>query len=176
MPERRKRDEPLYRKPTTAKERMTQKLGPAFEIGSIIASAPAGGTVAGFKIASKVKKVYDTLIDTFDSSEVVLISLGTLTFIKPVIQKLRGRDYKSKILQMPFENANGKASYPLEIKREMFKHAYDSFKAWHKDVYFYLCMEDHSLWKEVFGYEYASNNQMEDMMKMSYTNKIKSRK
>ncbi len=61
MPERRKRDEPLYRRPTTAKERMTQKLGPAFEIGSIIASAPAGGTVAGFKIASKVKKVYDTL-------------------------------------------------------------------------------------------------------------------
>ena len=31
------------------------------------------------------KKVYDTLIDTFDSQEVVLISFGTLTFIKPVI-------------------------------------------------------------------------------------------
>ena len=122
------------------------------------------------------KKVYDTLIQTFDSSEVVLVSLGTLTFIKPVIQKLRGRDFKSKILQMPFEDANGKASYPLDIKREMFKHAYDSFKAWHKDVYFYLCMEDHSLWKEVFGYEYISNNQMEDMMKMSYANKIKSSK
>ena len=60
MPERRKQDEPLYRRPTTAKERMTQKLGPVFEYGSIIASAPAGGTVAGFKIASKIKKVYDT--------------------------------------------------------------------------------------------------------------------
>ena len=118
------------------------------------------------------KKVYETLINTFDSSEVVLVSLGTLTFIKPVIQKLRGRDFKSKILQMPFEDANGKASYPLEIKKEMFKSAYDSFKAWHKDVYFYLCMEDHSLWKEVFGYEYSSNNQMEMMMKMAYENKI----
>ena len=63
MPERRKRDEPLYRRPTTAKERMTQKLGPVFEYGSIIASAPAGGTVAGFKIASKIKKVYDTFED-----------------------------------------------------------------------------------------------------------------
>tara|TARA_R110002050_G_scaffold79009_2_gene168838 strand:- start:591 stop:968 length:378 start_codon:yes stop_codon:yes gene_type:complete len=60
MPERRKQDEPLYRRPTTAKERMKQKLGPVFEYGSIIASAPAGGTVAGFKIASKIKKVYDT--------------------------------------------------------------------------------------------------------------------
>ena len=63
MPERRKQDEPLYRRPTTAKERMTQKLGPVFEYGSIIASAPAGGTVAGFKIASKIKKVYDTFED-----------------------------------------------------------------------------------------------------------------
>ncbi len=121
------------------------------------------------------KKVYETLINTFEPSEVVLVSLGTLTFIKPVIQKLRGRDFKSKILQMPFEDANGKASYPLEIKKEMFKSAYDSFKAWHKDVYFYLCMEDHSLWKEVFGYEYISNNQMEDMMKMSYWEKIRNK-
>lgn len=63
MPERRKQDEPLYRRPTTAKERMTQKLGPVFEYGSIIASAPAGGTIAGFKIASKIKKVYDTLAE-----------------------------------------------------------------------------------------------------------------
>ena len=122
---------------------------------------------------NEYKKVYDTLLDTFDSNEVVFISLGTLTFIKPVIQKLRSRDFKSKILQMPFEDANGKASYPLEIKKEMFNHAYESFKPWHKEVYFYLCMEDHSLWKEVFGYEYISNNQMEDMMKMAYWDKIR---
>jgi len=121
------------------------------------------------------KKVYESLMNTFEVKEVVLISFGTLTFIKPVIQKLRGRAFKSKILQMSFVDANGKASYPLEIKREMFKHAYDSFKAWHKDVYFYLCMEDHSLWREVFGYEYISNNQMEDMMKMAYWEKIRNK-
>lgn len=118
------------------------------------------------------EEVYKTLIDTFDSKKVALVSLGTLTFIKPVINKIRSRNFKSKILQMPFEDANGKQSYPLEVKREMFKHAYDTFKPWHKDVYFYMCMEDHSLWKDVFGYEYASNYQMEDMMKMSYQNKI----
>lgn len=116
--------------------------------------------------------VYKTLIKNFDSKKVALVSLGTLTFIKPVINKIRSRNFKSKILQMPFEDANGKQSYPLEIKREMFKHAYDTFKPWHKDVYFYLCMEDQSLWKDCFGYEYISNNQMEDMMKMSYINKI----
>ncbi len=118
-------------------------------------------------------KIYQTLLDTFTPDEVVLISLGTLTFIKPVIQKLRHRQMKSKILQMPFETINGKFSYDLETKKEMFKHAYESFKPWHGKVYFYMCMEDHSLWKEVFGYEYSSNNQMEEFMKNSYMQKIR---
>ncbi|AXH08756.1 DNA repair photolyase [Malaciobacter halophilus] len=119
------------------------------------------------------EEVYKTLIETFDSKKVALVSFGTLTFIKPVINKIRSRNFKSKILQMPMSEANSKQSYPLKIKKEMFKHAYDSFKPWHKDVYFYLCMEDESLWKDVFGYEYSSNNQMEEFMKMSYMNKIK---
>lgn len=117
-------------------------------------------------------EVYKKLIDTFEAKKVALVSFGTLTFIKPVIQKIRTRNFKSKILQMPFSDANGKQSYSLDIKRKMFKHAYESFKPWHKDVYFYLCMEDESLWKDVFGYEYISNNQMEDFMKMAYMNKI----
>jgi spore photoproduct lyase len=89
------------------------------------------------------------------------------------MKKLRDRGMKTKILQMPFEQIAGKQSYPLELKKEMFKHCYESFKPWHKKVYFYMCMEDHSLWEECFGYSYFSNNQMEEMMKMSYMNKIK---
>ena len=121
------------------------------------------------------KKVYDTLIDTFTPSEVVLISMGTLTFIKPVIKQLRARQMKTKILQMPFENINGKQSYSIETKKEMFTHLYDSFKPWHEKVYFYMCMEAHSLWKDVFGYEYSSNNQMEEFMKSSYMEKIRNK-
>ncbi|MEA2051170.1 MAG: hypothetical protein U9O56_10650 [Campylobacterota bacterium] len=118
------------------------------------------------------KEVYDKLLETFKTDEVALISMGTLTFIKPVIKKLRQREMKTKILQMPFEDINGKKSYDLDTKKEMFKHLYKSFKPWHGKVYFYMCMEAHSLWKDVFGYEYSSNNQMEDMMKMSYMDKI----
>ncbi len=117
-------------------------------------------------------EIYQTLQTTFKPSEVVMVSLGTLTFIKPVIKKLRERELKTKILQMPFETINGKQSYSLEVKKEMFKHAYKSFKSWHGKVYFYLCMEDHSLWKEVFGYEYSSNNQFEDFMLNNYMDKI----
>ena len=119
------------------------------------------------------KEVVDRLVETFKPDEVVLVSMGTLTFIKPVIKKLRQRDFKSKILQMPLVDASGKYSYPLELKKEMFKGVYEFFKAWHDKVYFYLCMEEQSLWKDVFGYEYNSNEEFEDFMLKSYMDKIK---
>jgi len=118
------------------------------------------------------RELVNRLVETFTPDEVVLVSMGTLTFIKPVIKKLRQRDFKSKILQMPLVDASGKYSYPLELKKEMFKGVYDSFKAWHGRVYFYLCMEEQSLWKEIFGYEYNSNDQFEDFMIKSYMDKI----
>ncbi|MCF6331529.1 MAG: hypothetical protein L3I99_08320 [Sulfurimonas sp.] len=121
------------------------------------------------------KEVYQTLQDTFLAKEVVLVSFGTLTFIKPVIKQLRERDFKSKITQMPFEDANGKNSYPYATKQKMFKSAYDSFKAWQNDdnkVFFYLCMEDHNIWQESFGYQYSTNNDFEKDMLSSYTKKL----
>ena len=117
------------------------------------------------------KEVYDELISTFKPEEVSLISMGTLTFIKPVIQKLRQRNFKSKILQMPFDDAAGKASYPMDIKKEMFSHAYASFRPWHGKVFFYLCMEDHALWKKCFGYEYNTNADLERAMVSAYCEK-----
>jgi spore photoproduct lyase len=117
-------------------------------------------------------EVYATLLEMFDPSEAALVSLGTLTFIKPVIKQLRSRDFHTKITQMPHADASGKTSYPLERKKEMFAHAYESFAPWHAKVFFYLCMEEHSLWRECFGYEYATNNDFEREMLFSYTQKL----
>ncbi|MBL0687552.1 MAG: hypothetical protein JJV95_00375 [Sulfurospirillum sp.] len=118
------------------------------------------------------KELVTLLLKNFKTKEVALVSLGTLTFIKPVIKKLRSRNFKSKVLQMPMVNAGDKQSYPLHVKEEMFKEIYKAFSPWHKDVYFYMCMEDESLWRKVFGYEYSSNNQFEEFMINSYINKI----
>ena len=118
------------------------------------------------------KRVYDKITTEFNASEVALVSLGTLTFIKPVIKQLRDREFRSKITQMPFENASGKNSYPEEIKIEMFKHAYESFSLWHKDVFFYLCMEEHELWNKTFGYQYSTNNDFEGAMLSAYAKKL----
>ncbi|MGM0623618.1 MAG: radical SAM protein [Campylobacterota bacterium] len=112
------------------------------------------------------------LLKDFDPQKVAMVSLGTLTFIKPVIKKIRQRDFNTKILQMPFEDANAKLSYPKEIKLEMFQTLYNALQPWHEKVFFYLCMEDHSLWKEVFNKEYSTNESFELDMKLHYRSKI----
>ena len=117
--------------------------------------------------------IADELTQRFTCKEVALISMGTLTFIKPVLKKIRLRAQKSKILQMPLIDANGKYSYPLELKEAMFSTLYQAFKPWHDEVFFYLCMEDESLWQKVFGHEYATNEAFEEAMLEAYTQKIK---
>ncbi len=116
--------------------------------------------------------LFKRLTDTFSPDDVALVSFGTLTYIKPVINKLRKRSFSSKILQMPFYDINGKFSYSYEQKKELFKNAYDSLRPWHDKVYFYMCMEDKRLWKDVFGYEYQSNEEMEEDMKRAYFEKV----
>ncbi|MCF6309781.1 MAG: hypothetical protein L3J19_04795 [Sulfurimonas sp.] len=118
------------------------------------------------------KSIYDRLLQEFNANEVALVSFGTLTFIKPVIKQLRDREFRSKITQMPFEDASGKSSYPDATKIEMFKHAYESFAPWHKDVFFYLCMEEHEMWEKTFGYQYTTNNDFERAMLAAYAKKL----
>jgi len=121
---------------------------------------------------NEYKEVYEQLIVKFQAQEVALVSFGTLTFIKPVIKQLRDREFRSKITQIPHADASGKTSYPHATKVEMFKHAYQSFKAWHGKVFFYLCMEEHSMWAETFGYQYSTNNDFERAMLGAYCEKI----
>ncbi len=112
------------------------------------------------------------LVNTFDPNMVALISLGTLTFIKPVLKQIRARKFKTKILQMPMSEANGKLSYPRETKLQLFQTVYNAFAPWHEKVFFYLCMEDHTLWEPVFGRNYPTNETFEMDMKLAYKKKI----
>jgi len=121
------------------------------------------------------KSVYEKLLNTFSPKEVALVSFGTLTFIKPVIKQLRGREFRTKITQIPHVDASGKSSYPEETKVKMFKHAYESFSLWQKHdekVFFYLCMEEHQMWAKTFGYQYSTNNDFEHAMLGAYCNKL----
>lgn len=118
--------------------------------------------------------VVEQLCDMFKAEEVALVSLGTLTYIKSVVRDIRKRGIPTQILKMPMVDSDGKMSYPDEIKLQLFSGVYDRFpQSWKNDVFFYLCMENRRLWKPVFGYEYASNNDFESAMKEAYLGKIR---
>jgi spore photoproduct lyase len=122
--------------------------------------------------AKEYDNIAQELIKSFPPHSVALVSMGTLTFTKPVLRQIRAKAAKTKILQMPLVESCGKYSYPLNIKESMFKTLYQSFKDWQDKVFFYLCMEDKSLWKKTFGYEYESNEEFEEAMKKAYMDKI----
>ena len=115
-----------------------------------------------------VKKV----MTTFEPSEIAMISMGTLTFIKPAIQKLRSTGLSSKVLQISMADAVGKSSYTREIKAEIFNHVYSAFHHWHDRVFFYLCMEESSVWESVFGKYYSSNTEFENALFESVHSKM----
>ena len=109
----------------------------------------------------------------FAPRQVAMVSLGTLTFIKPVMRRIREQGLRSQILKMPLVEADGKLSYPDDVKLELFSHAWRSFsRRWREQVFFYLCMENQRLWQPLFGHSYASNEAFEDAMKASYLQKI----
>ena len=107
------------------------------------------------------KNIVKKVMSMFHPSQVAMISMGTLTFIKPAINKLRSTGLKSKVLQIPMEDAVGKSSYTKEVKKEIFSNVYDEFSSWHKDIFFYLCMEESLIWEMVFGDYYKSNTDFE---------------
>ncbi len=120
--------------------------------------------------------VVNLILQNFSPEEVVMISLGTLTFTKEVLKQLRESNLQSRILQMELSETFGKYSYPLPLKEELFSYLYSLFPLrWRTEggAFFYLCMEDPQLWEPVFGYAYPDNATFEAVMKSHYCTKIK---
>lgn len=119
------------------------------------------------------QEIINSIQQMFSPVKTVMISLGTLTFIKPVLRKLRESGISSKVLQIPLIETSGKYSYDDSTKVKLFSHIFNSFNAeWRNQVFFYLCMEPHSLWHAVFGRSYENNANFEFDMKKSYMRKI----
>lgn len=108
------------------------------------------------------QRIVDQLIKSYNPEEVLFVSIGSITLIKPVIQKIRDLGNPTKTLQMQLVlDPHGKLTYPDNIKIAMFKHLYKAFEPWLDKVFFYLCMEKASIWEESIGYVYKSNKEFE---------------
>ena len=98
----------------------------------------------------------------FLPKDVLFLSMGSVTFIKPVMKAIRRRGRDTKMLQMELvRGPKGKLSYPADLKREMFGHMYRAFEPWHGRVFMYLCMEEAAFWHSTFGCCYDSNEEFE---------------
>ena len=118
-------------------------------------------------IAKKVQEM-------FIPEEVLFISFGSVTFIKPVLKKIRKLGFPTKITQMQLvTDPHGKMTYPDEIKIEKFSTMYRAFEKWHSTVFFYLCMEKAELWEKSLGYVYSTNDLFEKDMLDNVFGKIK---
>ena len=104
------------------------------------------------------KAVAEQVMSLFNPAEVMFITFGSVTLIKPVIQRIRHMGHRTRILQMEMvADPHGKMTYPDNIKTAMFRHLHSVFRPWHHRVYFYLCMETAAIWKEALGYVYTDN-------------------
>lgn len=118
------------------------------------------------KLAFKVQNL-------FKPDEVLFLSFGSVTFIKPVVQEIRKRAIKTKILQMDMTpDPHGKLSYPDHVKINLFRTCYDAFRPWQGAVYMYLCMERNFFWEQVLGWHYDSNEEFEQDFGVQIMKKI----
>ncbi len=119
------------------------------------------------------KEVVESITSLFLPEDIVMISMGTLTFTKAVLQRLREQGRKSKVLEMELVKTAGKYSYPLEKKEEMFSTLYSYFpQSFKENIFFYLCMEDPTLWMKTLKREYKCDSDFELDMKKAYRTKL----
>ena len=107
-------------------------------------------------------EVASMVLDAFEPREVLFVSFGSVTLIKPVLKKIRELGNPTKMTQIDFvTDPNGKLTYPDAIKIEMFQVLHGAFEAWHGKVFMYLCMEKREIWEAVFDRVYRSNEEFE---------------
>ena len=115
----------------------------------------------------------ERLLRLFSPEEVLFLSFGSVTFIRPVLKKIRRKGFPTKITQMTLvRDPHGKLTYPDDIKVTMFRAMYSAFEPWQEHVFMYLCMEKAAIWEQTFGRVFASNDQFESQFAAHCMGKI----
>jgi len=114
------------------------------------------------KWEKEYSEIAQSLVKKFSTDDVLFLSFGSVTLIKPVIQKIRNLGNPTKTHQIDLvQDPHGKLTYRDEVKIEMFSKMYQNFNAWHNKVFIYLCMEKAEIWENSFGFVYSSNEEFE---------------
>ena len=123
---------------------------------------------------AEYQEVAQQLMDSLDPQRVLFLSLGTVTFIKPVLKAIRRQVLATKITQMPLTpDPHGRLTYPDATKTLLYRGLLRALAPWRDSVFIYLCMEKPSIWKELFGQAYQDNRQFEEALFNAAFSKIR---
>ena len=73
---------------------------------------------------------------------------------------------------MPFGDAAGKISYPIETKKKIVSVDLNTFQPWHDVVFFYFCMEDRQIWESGFSRCYETSDDFAKDLINNVSNKL----
>lgn len=117
------------------------------------------------------------VLERFRPEEVLFVSLGSVTFIRPVLRQIRERGEPTRIHQMELApDPHGKLSYPHDLKVRLFRSVHEALRPWHGRVFMYLCMEAAQVWRDVFGRVYDTNLEFERDFGEQVMPKVRGRK
>lgn len=109
------------------------------------------------------------------AESVAWVSMGSLRFPPPLRETILKRFPKTQILKGEWIRGNdGKSRLIKPLRIKMFRNLYRwLMDGWGESVYVYLCMESASVWRESFGWEPKSREDVEQKFQDFWIKKIR---
>ncbi len=109
--------------------------------------------------------VIDSIFEILSPDGIVWISLGCFRY-SPGFKDIIKHEFPKERLTKDelFPSIDGKYKYLKEERIKIFTFFKERIESFSKTPYIYLCMEDSQIWKEVFGYDFNSPEDLEAHM------------
>lgn len=102
------------------------------------------------------------LAETIDFFRVAWVSMGTFRYVgqfKPVMQA-NFPDEKLSVEEF-VSGLDGKFRYPYTLRRDIYRHFRDELEKLGGHPFLYMCMENSSMWQDVFDRNYITSEDLE---------------
>lgn len=111
---------------------------------------------------------YDLVCQLFKHVErkrIYWISLGSFRFPPHLKEIIERRFPRTRILNPEFiTGADGKTRYFLPVRLQLYRRLYQWIRQFAPDVTIYFCMESPLVWREITGFEPASNAEVAQLL------------
>lgn len=108
------------------------------------------------------RELVHQLFTYVDGSRIVWISLGSLRYPSPLMEIIRKRFPKSRIIyEEMIRGLDGKMRYPKPMRIAMYRKLFQQLREKDPDLFIYFCMEPPDVWDKVMGTHPESNEELD---------------